>query len=247
MTSGLLCALVLFAATVCFASPDVASSFDSANKFYDQGKYIEAADAYEKLAADGPVSAALYYNLGNALFKTGQLGRAIAAYHQAEQLAPRDADLRANLQFARNQVQGPTWHANFWHRRLRTLSLGEWTGLTVAAFWLTFLPLAVGQIRPSLKNGFRKLAWVAGLATVLLGVCFGFALHERLTGNKAIVVVNDLTVRSGPFEEAQGSFTAHDGAEFRVLDRKDDWYQVSDGAGRIGWLKRDNVIVRQGV
>ena len=126
------------------------------------------------------------------------------------------------------------------------MSLGEWTWLTVTAFWITFLSLAIGQLKPSLKGGLRKLAWVAGLATVLVGVCFGFALREQLAGDKAIVVVQDLTVRSGPFDEAQSSFTVHDGAEFQVLDRKDDWFQVSDGAGRVGWLKRDNVILHQG-
>ena len=47
-------------------------------------------------------------NLGNAYFKSGQLGKAIAAYREAEQMSPRDPDVRANLRFARNQVQGPT-------------------------------------------------------------------------------------------------------------------------------------------
>jgi Flp pilus assembly protein TadD len=68
----------------------------------------EAAAAYEQILTNGAVSPALYFNLGNAHFKAGQLGRAIAAYRQAERLTPRDPDVRANLQFARNRVQGPT-------------------------------------------------------------------------------------------------------------------------------------------
>jgi hypothetical protein len=38
-------------------------------------------------------------------------------------------------------------------------------------------------------------------------------------------------------------FTVHDGAELQVLDRKDDWLQVSVGTGRIGWLKQDRVLL----
>src|SRR5215467_3632580 len=86
----------------------VANAFDAANKLYEQGKFNEAAAAYEQVTNSGQVSTALYFNLGNAFFKAGQIGRAIVAYYQAERLNPRDSDLRANLQFARNQVQGPT-------------------------------------------------------------------------------------------------------------------------------------------
>jgi len=56
------------------------------------------------------------------------------------------------------------------------------------------------------------------------------------------VSVREVPIRSGPFDESPSSFTANDGAELRLLDRKDDWLQVTDGARRIGWLKRDAVI-----
>ena len=45
----------------------------------------------------------------------------------------------------------------------------------------------------------------------------------------AVVTAAEATARSGPFDEAQSAFTAHDGAELRVLDRHDDWVQVADG------------------
>src|SRR5258708_6882523 len=83
-------------------------AFDAANKLYEQGKFADAAAGYEKLLQSGQVSEAIYFNWGNALFKSGQIGRAIAAYEQAERIAPRAPDVRANLQFARNQVPGPT-------------------------------------------------------------------------------------------------------------------------------------------
>jgi uncharacterized protein YgiM (DUF1202 family) len=58
----------------------------------------------------------------------------------------------------------------------------------------------------------------------------------------AIVAVADATVRNGPFDESPGAFTAHDGAELRVLDRKDNWLQVTDGKTRVGWLKTDALV-----
>ena len=51
----------------------------------------------------GAASPAVYFNLGNAFFKQGQIGRAIAAYHSAQTVDPRDPDVRANLGFARER------------------------------------------------------------------------------------------------------------------------------------------------
>ncbi len=109
--------LILFfaltlAANICAA--DVASNFSAANRFYAKGKFPEAARAYETILQTGKTSPALLFNYGNAEFKSGHLGRAIAAYQSAEQLSPRDPELRANLAFVRNQVQGVTLRESRW-------------------------------------------------------------------------------------------------------------------------------------
>src|SRR5258705_237395 len=105
--------LFVFISLPLFAQASLAD-FAVANKLYYENKFGDAAVAYERLIQSGRASAAVYFNLGNAWFKSGQLGRAIAAYRRAESLTPRDPDVRANLQFARNQAQGPTFIPNRW-------------------------------------------------------------------------------------------------------------------------------------
>ena len=61
-----------------------------------------------------------------------------------------------------------------------------------------------------------------------------------------MVVAPDATARSGPFDEAQNVFAVHDGAELAVLDRRNDWRQVTDGSGRIGWLPQKQVEILPG-
>jgi len=58
----------------------------------------------------------------------------------------------------------------------------------------------------------------------------------------AIIAVNEASVRNGLFDESPTAFTAHDGAELRVLDHKDNWLQVTDGTTRVGWLKNDSLV-----
>ena len=62
----------------------------------------------------------------------------------------------------------------------------------------------------------------------------------------AVVIASEATARSGPFAEAQDAFTAHDGAELAVLGQRDDWLQVSNGSGRIGWLPVKQVEILPG-
>ena len=226
------------------AAEGTAADFDGANKLYEQGKFAEAAAGYQKVLQSGHVSPAVYFNLGNAYFKGGQLGRAITAYREAESLTPRDPDIRANLQFARNQVQGPTISAPGWQRWLNKLSLNEWTWLGAACLWLWFALLIIAQWRSLSLAIPRKVIITLGMITVLVNACLLVALKVEGFTKKAVVVTAEAVVRQGPLDESQTAFTVHDGAELRVLDRKDEWLQVTADPRRIGWVRRDQVLLR---
>lgn len=224
------------------AGSEIERAFEAANKLYAQSKFAEAATNYQKLIASGPVSPALFFNLGNAYFKSGQLGRAIGAYRQASAITPRDPDIRANLRFARNHVQGSTLRFGPVQRTLGKLSLNEWVWLCVAGFWGTFGLLALRQIKPALGPALRLWTVLAGLVTALLGAGTVAAWATNPARDIVVVCQADSAVRGSPFDESSAVFTAHDGAELRVLDRKDNWLQITDGAGRVGWLKSDAVV-----
>jgi len=231
------------AVTTLAAGTDVQAAFDAANKLYEAGRFREAAAAYENLLPQASGNAALYYNWGNAQFKAGHIGRALAAYRMAHALAPRDPDLRANLRFAREQVQGPTLRAGWRERLLEGLSLNERSLATAAALWLWLGLLALRQVRPAFGAAVRGVTWLAALATLGCGAGLALHLHARLARQTAIVVSDRVPVRNGPFAESPTAFTARDGAELAVLDRKDDWLRVSAGPRWVGWLPRDQVVV----
>jgi len=222
---------------------DVSSDFDQANKLYEEGKFTEAAAAYEKMLRQGHDSPALYFNLGNALFKAGQVGRAVLNYRLAERLAPRDPDIRANLQFARNSVAtGATPTPSWWERWTRRLTLNEWTLLTSGALWLWLGLLTLGQWRPALKKSLGGYSATAGIGTALLALCLGLESYNRFAIKSVIVAVREAVVRYGPLNESPNYFTVRDGMELTVLDSKGEWVQIADRAQRIGWLRREQVL-----
>jgi tetratricopeptide (TPR) repeat protein len=239
-------AIFLLLTTIAGFAADASAGFDSANKLYEQGKFSEAAAAYQQMIESGTVSSAIYFNLGNAFFKSGQLGRAIAVYRNAEKIAPRDPDVRANLQFVRGRVQSPTLSPSPWQRWLTTLTLNEWALFAAAVLWIWLALMAVIQLRPAWKQSLRPLLWCGGLATLVLGGCVGAAWSDN-SAQTAIVVVQDAATHNGPLDEAPAGATVHDGAELTVLDTKSDWLQVRVDNQRVGWLKRGQVVVASGM
>jgi tetratricopeptide (TPR) repeat protein len=225
---------------------DVSADFSMANKLYAEGKFADAANAYETILQTGGQSPALLFNAGNAEYKAGHLGKAIADYRRAALLTPRDPELRANLDFVRNQVQGSTVHESSWQRWLDTLSLNEGAVLTAVLFWLTLSLFAARQIRPALVPKLRGVTRLAVVLTVFSATVLGLQAASHFNGEVAVVTAAEATARSGPFDDAQTTFTVHDGAELSVQDRHDDWLQVRNGAGQTGWMSVKQVEVLPG-
>jgi len=241
--------LCILLAVVCagkLLAADATVDFAAANKLYAEGKFADAATAYEKILQTGGQTPSLLFNYGNAEFKAGHLGKAIAAYRQAELLAPRDAELRANLAFVRNQVQGATLRDSRWQNWVNTLTLNEGAWLTSVFFWAMFALFAVCQIKPALAPKLRTATRLAMALTIFSGAILGLQAANHFNSAVAVVTVSEATSRSGPFDDAQSDFTTHDGAELSVLSRHDDWVQVASGAGKTGWLPVKQVAVVPG-
>jgi tetratricopeptide (TPR) repeat protein len=225
---------------------DFETRFEQSNKLYEEGKFSGAADGYDKLLATGRASAAVYFNRGNALLKSGQMGKAIASYREARRLAPRDAEVRANLQDARTLAMGGIpFHESRWHKWLSHLSLNEWTLLTMAAGWALLALVAVGQWRPEWRARFRNPLLASASALLLFGAGLVIEASDYYA-TTAIVTASEADVRNGPLEESASAFKVRDGMELDVIDRKDDWLQVMDSTQRMGWIKKDQVMLLGG-
>jgi tetratricopeptide (TPR) repeat protein len=223
---------------------DYASAFEQAGKLYAQGQYADAAAAYQTLVQSGRVSAALYFNLGNACFKNHQLGYAIAYYRMAQNLAPRDSEIRANLQYARTRAN-PNGNAPAESQRawLNWLALDEWTLLAAISGWIWFGLLTLGQWREEWGAKVRQYTRLVGVFWLVTMLCVGLRAQGALNQKPAVIVANDTTVRYGPLEEAREAFKLSDGTEVVVQDQQDNWLQIRDGAHRTGWLRRNQAVV----
>lgn len=212
-------------------------AFNQANVLFETGKYPEAAAAYEAIARAGKVSANLYFNLGTAHLKAGELGRAIFYLRQSEQIAPRDTDTRANLQFAREKAaSGRPLKTNLWRDLTDWLTLGEWAALATISLSLWFSLQAMYQLLdPAWRELMRPWLMPTGVTLALLLVLSTGASFQQARP-EAVVISKEASIHYGPLEESQNAYTLTDGTEVRVLDVQNGWLRVIDGDGREGWV-----------
>src|SRR5207249_9673837 len=78
-----------------FAQSD--AQFTKANQEFAEGHFKEAISGYEALIRSGQWSANVFYDLGNAYFRTGNFGRAILNYERALALERHHPEATANL------------------------------------------------------------------------------------------------------------------------------------------------------
>ena len=95
--------ILLLFACLSFAIPVEALTKAEADKAYRERNYQQAITDYEHLLKAGE-SASLYYNLGNAYFRTDNVTKAILNYERALLLDPGNRDIRFNLQFAKSKT-----------------------------------------------------------------------------------------------------------------------------------------------
>jgi tetratricopeptide (TPR) repeat protein len=220
---------------------EVGELFDGAARLYEQGKYREAAAAYEQLAARSNATVSVWFNLGNAWFKAGEKGRAIACYRRAEKLAPRDPEISENLSWARTKVgTAGTPQVGFVDRFLRLLTPNEWAVVAIVGVWGWFVLMVAREWAPKFLTLSTAGCWmVAGGAGLLLVIAYTAKIRDARLN--AVVITSEATVRFGPLEEAQSAFTLPDGSELLVTDRKGAWMEVRDSMGRRGWVAARNL------
>ena len=155
-----------------FAAAD--SRIIHGNAAYSNNKFDEAIALYEDLLKTQE-SAALYYNLGNAYYKSGKLAPAILNYERAILLDPNDDDIKSNLELAKLQTVDKDESAvdqlaiSEWTQSFVNLhSSNTWARMSIIFFLLT---LACASLYLYVKViAVRKLGFIGGIITFL--ICF---------------------------------------------------------------------------
>jgi len=239
---------LLLSLTACHTSTTASGAqMAEANRLYEEGEFAAAAGRYQTLVDTGVEDGRLYYNLGNAYFKAGDLGRAILNYRRAQRLLPRDGDVATNLDLARAQtldrieVDGEGAIVGLVRRALGWFTLDE-AAFVALALWIVLVGLVIGAI--FWRSRWRVLLTLAGAVAVLLFVgvlLIGARLLDERGQPPVVVVAPEVAVRSGPGDDYLTEFTLHAGAELRLVERREGWARVALPGDLQGWAKSEAI------
>jgi hypothetical protein len=219
----------------------------TANQLYDMGRYEQAAQAYQQLADKGHTDSALYYNLGNAYYKQGDIGRAILNYRRAQGLDPRDPDIEANLVMAREQAVDQFEVANqAGTMRLVGQALRSWLALNEVAMaalglWILFVFLVLIYTSAKAGSVWRKPVryGLIVVGVLLAGGVLALGGHLYLDASQAggVIVASEVDITSGPGPQYVTEFTVHSGAEVNLVERRGNWVRLAaPGTELEGWV-----------
>ena len=241
------------------SSVEAEASWSEAITAYNDKRYAEAVEHFQRVADLGYASADLYYNLGDAWFKLGQqsavagsrafaggeLGRAILNYRRALKLDPAMEDARYNLDLARDHTNDTeplpsSFIATLWRSMRDGMTANGWTALQLVMFAVA-LATALCYLL-SRRVALRKVCFSVAVITLFISIfATAMALSSRAAANEhttAVIICNDTTpVHASPDSGSKIIRQPSQGVTVGIVRSVDEWTEILFADGEKGWIR----------
>lgn len=225
-----------------------AAVIKQANEMYKQANYSDAAKLYESELKKG-VAPQLYYNLGNAYYKTGEIGLSILNYERALRLKPNYKEAEANLKFVQQKVvdnltTSPGFFVKRWAESIMEwFTSNQWAVISMLTFTLSlglFLLFAFSKERHIRKLAFY-LSFVIFSISITAFVLSGLRKDEMLKHRNAIIMSGAVTAKSSPDKSGTDLFQLHEGTKVKVKSTLSNWAEIVIENGAVGWVEESTI------
>jgi tetratricopeptide (TPR) repeat protein len=220
-----------------------------ADSAYVNGNYQEAIKIYESLLKQGE-SAELYYNLGNAYYRTENITRAVLNYERALLLSPGDGDIRFNLQIARSKTidkivpESEMFFVTWYRSLVNIMSVDGWGRMALVSLALVIVLFLVYLF--SARVWVQKVGFFGGgilLVVFVFSNFFAWQQRQQLLNREgAIVVAPSVTVKSTPAQNGTDLFILHEGTKVVITDGSmKSWREIRLADGKKGWIESKKI------
>ena len=236
----------LLLAMICFGGTSAkAVTKNNADTEYQKGNYQQAIRDYEEILKNGE-SAEIYFNLGNAYYRTDNITKAVLNYERARLLSPGDDDINFNLQFARSKTidkitpESEMFFVTWYKSLVNFTSVDNWAKTGILCIVMALLLVLLYLFGPQLM--LRKIGFFGGLAffvIFLLSNLFAFQQKQALDNRTgAIIISPSVNIKKTPAKNSADQFVLHEGTRVDIIDKgMNDWRCIRVGDGREGWIE----------
>jgi tetratricopeptide (TPR) repeat protein len=216
------------------------AEFAKANQEFAQGHFKEAISGYEALIRAGQWSANVFYDLGNAYFRTGDFGRAILNYERALALERHHPEATANLQIARDEAHALEIQPSSLERYLQFASVNQYSIAAATAFWLAIFAMFALIFKQ--RRSARAIAVSICCLLVLVAALYAIFTLERGSKGQALAVVTgkDVQARLATADTANSVLALPAGSEIKILSTRGDWIYAALPNNLRGWIPAKN-------
>jgi tetratricopeptide (TPR) repeat protein len=242
-------ALLFFVLPFTSTAQDASTLMTVGNNAYNEGLYDSAVNVYHQIESRELEAPALFYNLGNAYFKRGDIPSAILYYEKAKKLDPNNEDIDYNLSIANSMIVDKIERVpelvfkRWWNYFYNMFNADTWTLLSLASWFI--LIFFTGLFILTKRRSLRKLAFYMGVLFLFTTVAsFGLASQKYYYGkehHQAIIFTPTITVKSSPTVSAVDLFVVHEGTKVSILDEVNDWIKIRIPDGSVGWLPAESI------
>jgi tetratricopeptide (TPR) repeat protein len=241
-------AAVIAVAALAAAVPAAASrggapgqdAFEAGVAAYRAGDHARAGELWEEALAE-PLAAEerarVLYDLGNAAWRDGRRGEALGWWNACLRIAPRHADARANVTFAREELGLPPADPGDLQTALR-VGLESWTRGEAALAVIAASLLLLGAILLEALRGGRAARWSVGVSAVLVALAAAPWIHAERRARRdpwLAIGVPEVGLRAEPRPTLPVIATVATGEEVEKLDELAGQVRVRTSDGTRGW------------
>ncbi len=236
-----------------------ATPAEKGDEAYSRENYSEAVSLYEEAIKKDGVSTDLYYNLGNAYYRIGDISNAILSYERSLRLDPANDDARANLEFVNARIvdkKGET--GSFIYNTVVSIanftSSNGWAWIALTFFILTILGIIVYRFTDAIW--LRKLGFFGGAILLLLSIVsilLSFKAKSISADTSDAIITSETTILSTvprqPVNREEEAMLLHEGTKVRILrsmshnadSASQTWHEVEVDNRHRAWINDSDI------
>jgi len=212
---------------------------------YRKGQYDLAIQEFESILLDNWDSPELYYNLGNAFYRSVNIAGAVWAFESCLKLSPTHEDAKYNLRLAnlkvidRMDLPEPPIYLKWYLSIKEQFTPSTWINISLFILLIFSIIMTASQMTSS-----SILQHLRESIIVVFFVSLFLTIHSIWTDNSlslGVIYATKVSAHSEPNVFSTRLFEVHDGLRVSINQAVDDWVEIELLDGKTGWIENNQI------